>query len=80
MILNEKILSKIQKTKVSEEVCTLNNTLVFISIDSPDPCPKFINVLEFFPTDSLRGTLFDQSDFEVLQIKLILVTGTGMHR
>ena len=54
--------------------------LVFISVYTECSRLIFVNVFKFFPPNSLWGTFFNQSYFEVLQIKNIHMDFTSMYR
>ena len=48
-----------------------NNTVrsVFVSVYTPISGSILVNVLEFFPSNSLRGDFFHKANFEVREVK-----------
>ena len=77
MILNVKLLCKIQKNYHRSK--QRNNISIFVSVDTSGSSSIFVYIFKLRSSNILWGTLFDQSNFEVWERKVIFVDCAGMH-
>ena len=58
-----------------------NNTVlsVFVSVNSPISGSVLVNVLEFFPSNSLGGDFFHKTNFEVRETKSSCMDSFRVH-
>jgi len=74
----KKFLSKFFKTI---KIRSLRETTqsIFVPIYPPRPCPVFVYILKFFPSNSLGRAFLDEGYSKVCEVKMFLVNCSGMH-